>query len=72
LKRVSSFDRRADPEQFQRTLLERDVLLESVPTVEAVTAIVKSEKTRERRGVTRVQITVSEQTIPSNSLSKAV
>jgi hypothetical protein len=37
LKRDSSFDRRALSEQFQRTLLERLVLLESLPAVELVT-----------------------------------
>jgi hypothetical protein len=71
LKRDSSFDRRANPDHFQRTLLERDVLLESVPAVELVTPDV-NRKDQGGREVSRVQITVSEQTIPSNSLSKSV
>jgi hypothetical protein len=52
-------------------LLERDVLLESVTAVELVSPDMKP-RVQEGRGVSRVQITVSEQTIPSNSLSKSV
>jgi hypothetical protein len=45
--------------------------MESVAAVELVTADVNPQD-QGGRGVSRVQITVSEQTIPSNSLSKAV
>jgi hypothetical protein len=48
-KRDSSIDRRAVSEHFQRSLLERLVLLESLPTVELVTtvAICKSQGAKE-------------------------
>jgi hypothetical protein len=49
LKRDSSIDRRAVPEQFQRSLLERFVLLESLPTVEQVTTVAIRKKPGRRR-----------------------
>jgi len=70
-KRDSSIDRRADSEHFQRTLLERLVLLESLPTVEQVTAVESSAKAREKE-VSRVKINIAEQTAPSASTSKSV
>jgi hypothetical protein len=48
-KRDSSIDRRAVSEQFQRTLLERLVLLESLPTVELV-AVASSAKSQGEEG----------------------
>jgi hypothetical protein len=52
-------------------LLKRHVLLESLAAVEQVSPDMKP-KVQGGKEVSRVQITISEQTIPSNSLSKSV
>jgi len=52
-------------------LLERSVLLESLPAVEEVTSVESSAKAREK-GVSKVKINIAEQSTPSASMSKTV
>jgi hypothetical protein len=52
-------------------LLERPVLLESLPTVELVTAVESSKNAREKE-VSRVKIKLAEETMPSASTTKSV
>jgi len=53
-------------------LLERDVPLESLPTVEAVTPLSHPQERAREKGVSRLKINVAEQTMPSASTSKTV
>jgi hypothetical protein len=53
-------------------LLERRVLLESLSAVELVKADEGIEQKSRERGGENMKITVSEQTIPAASLTKAV